>query len=90
MHWVKIREVLTSQRDYCKDIHIKQTVHIAKLNENVDPGNDKIVEEENEPNTAGKQENNDNTSEEVKDEVKLLKVHNTTLDPDEKEPSSPY
>ena len=48
------------------------------------------MEDENEPNTAGKQENNDNTSEEVKDEVKLLKVHNTTLDPDEKEPLSPY
>ena len=48
------------------------------------------MEDENEPNTAGKQENNDNTSEEVKDEVKLLKVHNTTLDPDEKEALSPY
>ena len=48
------------------------------------------MEEENEPNMAGKQENNDNTSEEVKDEVKLLKVHNTTLDPEEKEVPSPY
>ena len=48
------------------------------------------MEEENEPNTAGKQENNDNTSEEVKNEVKLLKVDNTTLDPDEKEAPSPY
>ena len=48
------------------------------------------MEEENEPNTAGKQENNNNTSEEVKNEVKLLKVDNTTLDPDEKEALSPY
>ena len=48
------------------------------------------MEEENEPNTAGKQENNDNTSEGVKNEVKLLKVDNTTLDPDEKEAPSPY
>ena len=48
------------------------------------------MEEENEPNTAGKQENNDNTSEEVKNEVKLLKVDNTTLDHDEKEAPSPY
>ena len=77
-------------RDNVKIFNIKQTVHIAKLKENVDPGNDKIVEKEDEPNTAGKQENNDNTSKEVKDEVKLLKVHDTTLDPDEKEPPSPY
>ena len=48
------------------------------------------MKKEDEPNTAGKQENNDNTSKEVKDEVKLLKVHDTTLDPDEKEPPSPY
>jgi hypothetical protein len=48
------------------------------------------VEKEDEPNTAGRQENNDNTSKEVKDEVKLLKVHDTTLDPDETKPPSPY
>ena len=76
---------------YCyKDIYIKQTVHTAKLDENVDPGNDKIAEEENEPNTAGKLEDNDNTSEGVKNEVELLKVDNTTMDPDEKDAPSPY
>ena len=48
------------------------------------------MEEENEPNTDGKQEDNDNTSEGVKNEVKLLKVDNTTLDPDEKDTPSPY
>ena len=73
-----------------KDIYIKMTVHINKLDENVDPGNDKIVEEELEPNTAGKLKDNDNESEGVKNEVKLLKVDNTTLDPDEKDTPSPY
>ena len=66
------------------------TVHITKLDENVDPGNDKIVEEENEPNTAGKLEDNDNASEGVKNEVELLKVDNTTMDPDEKDAVSPH
>ena len=66
------------------------TVHITKLDENVDPGNDKIVEEETEPNTAGKLEDNDNASEGVKNEVELLKVDNTTMDPNEKDAVSPH
>ena len=52
-----------------KDIYIKMTVHISKLGENVDPGNDKIAEEELEPNAAGKLKDNDNESEGVKNEV---------------------
>ena len=66
------------------------TVHITKLDENVDPGNDKIVEEELEPNTAGKLEDNDNESEGVKNEVELLKVDNTTKDPNEKDAVSTH
>ena len=66
------------------------TADITKLDENVDPGNDKIAEEENEPNTAGKLEDNDNASEGVKNEVELLKVDNTTMDPNEKDAVSPH
>ena len=66
------------------------TVHITKLDEDVDPGNDKIVEAELEPNTAGKLEDNDNASEGVKNEVELLKVDNTTKDPNEKDAVSPH
>ena len=77
-------------RDNVKKFNIKQTAHIAKLKENVDPGNNKNVEKEDEPDTAGRKENNDNTSIEVIQEVKLLKVHDTTLDPDETKPPSPY
>ena len=66
------------------------TVHITKLDEIVDPGNDKIVEEELEPNTAGKLEDNDNESEGVKNEVELLKVDNTTKDPNGKDAVSPH
>ena len=73
-----------------KDIYIKMTVHITKLDENVDPGNDKIVEAELEPNTAGKLEDNDKESEGVKNEVELLKVDNTTLDPDVRNAPSPH
>ena len=66
------------------------TVHITKLDENVDPGNDKIVEEELEPNTAGKLEDNDNESEGVKNEVELLEIDKTTKDPNGKDASSPH
>ena len=66
------------------------TVHITKLDEDVDPGNDKIVEAELEPNTAGKLEDNDNESEGVKNEVELLEVDNTTKDPNGKDAGSPH
>ena len=61
------------------------TVHISKLGENVDPGNDKIAEEELEPNAAGKLKDNDNESEGVKNEV-----DNTTKDPNGKDAGSPH
>ena len=48
------------------------------------------MEKEDDPNTAGRQENNDNTSKEVIEKVKLLKVHDTTMDPDELKPPSPF
>ena len=73
-----------------KDIYIKMTVHITKLDEDVNPGNDKIVEAELEPNTAGKLEDNDNESEGVKNEVELLKADNTTKDPNGKDAGSPH
>ena len=69
-------------RDNVKKFNIKWTAHIAKIKENVDPGNDKNMEKEDDPNTAGRQENNDNKSKEVIEKVKLLKVHDTTMDPD--------
>ena len=75
---------------FVKKFNIKQTAHIAKIKENVNPGNDKNMEKEDEPNTAGRQENNDNTSKEVIEKVKLLKVHDTTMDPDKTKPPSPY
>ena len=71
-------------------MYIKMTVHVTKLDENVNPGNDKIVEEELEPNTAGKLEDNDNESEGVKNEVELLEVDNTTKDPNGKDAVSPH
>jgi len=46
------------------------------------------MEKEDDPNTAGRQENNDNTSKEVIEKVKLLKVHDTTMDPDKTKPLS--
>ena len=66
------------------------TVHISKLGESVDPGNDKIAEEELEPNAAGKLKDNDNESEGVKNEVELLEVDNTTKDPNGKDAGSPH
>ena len=61
------------------------TVHISKLGKNVDPGNDKIAEEELEPNAAGKLKDNDNESEGVKSEV-----GNTTKDANGKDAVSPH
>ena len=61
------------------------TVHISKLGENVDPGNDKIAEEELEPNAAGKLKDNDNESEGVKNEV-----DNTAKDANGKDAGSPH
>ena len=68
-----------------KDIYIKMTEHISKLGENVDPGNDKIADEELEPNAAGKLKDNDNESEGVKSEV-----GNTTKDANGKDADSPH
>ena len=48
------------------------------------------MEKEDDPNTAGRQENNDNKSKEVIEEVKLLKVHDTIMDPDKTKPPSPF
>ena len=48
------------------------------------------MEKEDDPNTAGRQENNDNKSKEVIEEVKLLKVHDTIMDPDKTKTPSPF
>ena len=48
------------------------------------------MKKEDDPHTAGRQETNDKKSKEVIEKVKLLKVHDTTLDPDEEKPPSPY
>ena len=55
------------------------------MGENVDPGNDKIADEELEPNAAGKLKDNDNESEGVKSEV-----GNTTKDANGKDADSPH
>ena len=77
-------------RDNVKEFNIKQTAHIVKIKENDDTGNDKNMEKEDDPNTAGRQENNDNKSKEVIEKVKLLKVHDTMMDPDKPKPPSPF
>ena len=51
------------------------TVHISKLGENVDPGSDKIADEDLEPNADGKMKDIDNESEGV-----MSEVGNTTKD----------
>ena len=61
------------------------TVHISKLGENVDPGSDKIADEELEPNAAGKLKDNDNESEGV-----MSEVGNTTKDANGKDVDSPH
>ena len=77
-------------RDNVKEFNIKQTAHIVKIKENDDTGNNKNIKEEDDPHKAWRQETNDKKSKEVIEKVKLLKVHDTTLDPDETKPPSPY
>ena len=61
------------------------TVHISKLGEIVDPGSDKIADEELELNAAGKLKDNDNESEGV-----MSEVGNTTKDANGKDVDSPH
>ena len=73
------------QRYFSQDIYIKLTVHISKLGENVDPGSDKITDEELEPNAAGKMKALDNESKGV-----MSEVGNTTKDANGKDVLSPH
>ena len=61
------------------------TEHISKLGEIVDPGSDKITDEELELNAAGKLKENDNESVGV-----MSKVGDTTKDANGKDVDSPY
>ena len=61
------------------------TEHISKLGEIVDPGSDKIADEELELNAAGKLKDNDNESEGV-----MSEVGNTTKDANGKDVDSPH
>ena len=48
------------------------------------------MEKEDDPHTAGRQENNDKKSKEVIEKVKLLKVHDTITNPDKLKTPSPF
>ena len=61
------------------------TEHISKLGEIVDPGSDKITDEELELNAAGKLKENDNESVGV-----MSEVGDTTKDANGKDVDSPY
>ena len=48
------------------------------------------MKEEDDPHTAGRQETNDKKSKEVIEKVKLLKVHDTIMNPDKPKTPSPF
>ena len=77
-------------RDNVKEFHIKWTAHIVNLKENDDTGNNKNIKEEDDPHKAWRQETNDKKSKEVIERVKLLKVHDTIMNPDKPKTHSPF
>ena len=48
------------------------------------------MKKEDDPHTAGRQETNDKKSKEVIEKVKLLKVHDTIMNPDKPKTPSPF
>ena len=62
----------------------------VNLTENDDTGNNKNIKEEDDPHKAWRQENNDKKSKEVIERVKLLKVHDTIMNPDKPKTHSPF
>ena len=77
-------------RDNVKEFNIKQTAHIVKIKENDDTGNNKNMEKEDDPHTAGRQETNDKKSKEVIERVKMLKVQGPMMNPKNLKTPSPF
>ena len=75
---------------FVKESRIKHTAYIVNLTGDDDTGNNKNIKEEGDPHKGWRQETNDKKSKEVIEKVKLLKVHDTIMNPDKPKTPSPF